>query len=992
MRKLKLSCFLFFFIFMKSMAQFFPDYQRAIDSLKSTTNYENWRIKDFDELSSRSKAPFIKKSQRYKKDNVWGHTFRTFDMSNNNLSGELTLDFMVDLTRDRISLYRGGSGLYGTVLRFSHNKLEKITKYACHTQYPASEFRFDNNKLKTLELIIPWNNIGAGCKVITLHQNDLSGVTSKDLTFKSYFTTTIIDNKADLFRIDNNRLDFTSLCDIITNVTKATGYNSFRQPGNPDIIIDYSPQKPLGGDYTEEIIEKDAEKTLSFNLRHADNIYSWQLNGKDVPLSKMKNYTFTADESSVGIYRCKVTNPNLKGVELFSYDMGVFLKKDENKSVSDIAIIQNTLCDSFPESSVVSTFEATDPDGDKVYYRLPDKIDDNSHFRIINGQTLISAEPLFDVWYIEKYTITVEAYDIYGGKFRKQFEILKSPEQPTEPLPKDIILNDNIIEENSLDNIVGNIELVDATGYTFSLDNSNDNENFEIEGNILKAKNKLDFEAKNRYNVRVKAEKGGFYIQKDFTIEVTNANDAPNDLYLTNSRFKVNTLKGTIIGQLIASDQDPEDREFVYELPEDNPENKNFILHGNILKLAKYITEPASYDISVKVSDKKGASSQFNIRVNCMAEDISGDNNLPEGIWLTNNTLRDDVKINNVVSTVQSFDKDGDNLSFTIENEYFFIENKTLKVKKIPQKGENIDITIRCSDGKGEINKSFIIYNMSKPPYTPVSLCGLSSYIIRGDHVVGDVIGEIATDILDGTDVSFYTENEYVKIEGNKLILKSVPPAGSDFSVNISKNCNNISTNHQFKIVNKILIPNDANTPPLGVGITNNYFTSEQNVGSELARIYMCDKESVEGVYSCTNDYIEIQNDKILLKEKPDETISFNVVIKCSDGEHIIEQDFVFYYSDNKQLGNIETPSIQNLLYPNPAVNNLKLRYNNNQISNIDISVVDQLGRVVYSKKYESQNVGEMEYDIPVYEIPQGIYFIKIDDGIKSKSYKFFKK
>jgi len=79
---------------------------------------------------------------------------------------------------------------------------------------------------------------------------------------------------------------------------------------------------------------------------------------------------------------------------------------------------------------------------------LPDNANDNASFRIENGKTLVTADMLFEYDFKQSYTITVEAYDIYGGIYSRDIEITKGTSSTTIDIPTDVTASATSFEEN----------------------------------------------------------------------------------------------------------------------------------------------------------------------------------------------------------------------------------------------------------------------------------------------------------------------------------------------------------------------------------------------------------------------------------------------------------------------------------------------------------------------------------------------------------------
>ncbi len=708
--------------------------KESLEAIKSATNYNNWTIKDINIIRVRNESPRITShpgplDKDYPDDR--GYMIDIFDLSNNNLDGQIP-----DLVFRNKKYFRGGfyfKGGYRYKVLFSHNKLKSVTGWTGigWNFYYAQELRLDNNELEHYQIQSvdeqgSNTSMYSGFYVFTIHQNNL-----KDLNWENFFCSNpgnqgnylkhgAVANRASLARIDNNRLDFNSLISIVEKVRFATQNHNHVNPGNPDFVFDYYPQKPLGGDATEETLAKGTGKTLSFKLKHEANIYTWQLNGVDVPLSTMNNYTFDVNEGTAGVWRCKITNPNLPDVTLYSYDMAVFMEKSNNKAISDFNFSHGSITELFPENAIIGDFSGSDPDGDEVFYRLPDNTADNSHFRIINGKTLVSAETLFERNYIQKYTIVVEAYDKFGGKLQKELVINKGEAGAT-PLPSDILLSGFKVEENKPNTNIGTFSLKgdqvnSAHGYAFYLEpGTKDNDIFDLNGADLKTKEGLDFEIKKIYSIRITAKAAdGTSLKKDFAIKVTDANDAPENIVLTNKEIFVETVSGTEVGRIAAIDQDPSDIKFTYKFAEGYKDNHHFMILGNALKVKTRFKDVQVLNIGITATDDEDASftKLFKIKVKSLS---GGDINMPPNrIGLTSTVINTSLKDGDKICDIVLSDPDGDSGTFSCDNEYIQIKGDALYLKSRPESDNSFGITIKATDGKNEIEKDFRIYVAKK--------------------------------------------------------------------------------------------------------------------------------------------------------------------------------------------------------------------------------------------------------------------------------------
>jgi hypothetical protein len=142
---------------------------------------------------------------------------------------------------------------------------------------------------------------------------------------------------------------------------------------------------------------------------------------------------------------------------------------------------------------------------------------------------------------------------------------------------------------------------------------------FQIVGNQLQVKNAslLDFEQGHSYTITVQTtDQGGLSTQQPFAITLTNANEAPFLINLSNLSVGENAAPGTVIGLLSTTDPDAGDSH-TYSLLE-NADGR-FQVVGNqiqVLDGSRFdLTQSASHIITVQVTDAEGLSTtqQFTI-------------------------------------------------------------------------------------------------------------------------------------------------------------------------------------------------------------------------------------------------------------------------------------------------------------------------------------------------------------------------------------------
>ncbi|MBO1057940.1 MAG: hypothetical protein HEQ27_16035 [Dolichospermum sp. JUN01] len=153
---------------------------------------------------------------------------------------------------------------------------------------------------------------------------------------------------------------------------------------------------------------------------------------------------------------------------------------------------------------------------------------------------------------------------------------------PPNQSPTNLALSNSTITENQvIGTVVGNFSSTDPdTGNTFTYSlvtgtGATDNSLFSITNNQLTTNTVFDYETKNSYSIRVRTtDQGGLSFEKQLTIGVTDVNETPTNLTLSNSTVAENQVIGTVVGNLSSTDPDTGNT----GVAESRYENKNLII------------------------------------------------------------------------------------------------------------------------------------------------------------------------------------------------------------------------------------------------------------------------------------------------------------------------------------------------------------------------------------------------------------------------------
>jgi ELWxxDGT repeat protein len=346
------------------------------------------------------------------------------------------------------------------------------------------------------------------------------------------------------------------------------------------------------------------------------------------------------------------TNPNL-AIRIRSTDQqGQWIEKtftitvtDANSAPSDIALSPNTIAENAGANATVGTLITTDPDiADTFTYTLVagDGSTDNAAFNI-DGNNL-RATSSFNFETKSSYTVRVRSTDQGKLSTDKVFTITVTDVNET---PTDIALPANTIAENAGANAtVGTLSTTDpdiADIFTYTLvagDGDTDNAAFNIDGNILRATQTFDHESKSSYSIRIRStDLAGLFVEKTILVSVSNENEGPTNLSLSDTTVPKNFGANALVGILSTTDPDTADL-FTYTLIAGNGDTNNnlFNISGNRLRATDSISfDPqSSYSVRIRTTDAGGLffDREFTIVERDLNVYVTGTSN-PDSISLT---------------------------------------------------------------------------------------------------------------------------------------------------------------------------------------------------------------------------------------------------------------------------------------------------------------------------------------------------------------------
>ena len=516
----------------------------------------------------------------------------------------------------------------------------------------------------------------------------------------------------------------------------------------------------------------DAGNTFSYSLVNgpgsADNSAFTIVDGK---LTTAVGFNFEAKNS----FAIRVRSTDQGGL---SFEKPLIISVTNiNEAPTNISLLPGSIQEGLPIGTVAGVLTPTDPDvGDSFSYALVTGLGsaDNSSFVIVNGQLQTTA--VFDLETKNSYSIRLRVTDLAGLSFEKQVTINVTN---TNDAPTDIALTSATIAENVASGaVIGAFSSTDPdAGNTFTYTlvdgiGSTDNSSFAIVNGQLRSVATFDFEARSSFSIRVRTQdQGGQTFEKQFTISLTNTNEAPTGLALTGSAVPENVSDGIVVGTLTSTDPDAGNT-FTYALVPGigSADNASFsIVNDQLVTAASFDFELKNkYAIRVRTVDQNGLTfeKQFTINVGDVNEN-------PTDLILSGTTLAEDSASGTTIGVFSSSDPDvGGSFAYTLvdgtgaaDNSSFVIVNGQLQsAASFDFEARSVyQIRVRSTDQGGLV---------SEKPFT-ITVTNVNDAPTISSIVDQNILEDGATDLLNFSvrDVETAASGLSVTVSSSNLTL-----------------------------------------------------------------------------------------------------------------------------------------------------------------------------------------------------------------------------
>lgn len=638
----------------------------------------------------------------------------------------------------------------------------------------------------------------------------------------------------------------------------------------------------------------------------------------------------------------------------------VIAVNDLNEAPTDIVLSNSSVNENVPLGTVIGTLSATDPDAGSTF-TFSEVNDPDNKFAVVANELRVDGALDFETK--ANHNLTVRVSDNGGLTYDKLFTITVND---VNEAPTDITIDNTSIAENSpVGTPVGTFSTVDPEGgsFTYSLvagTGDTDNSSFVFEGAQLKTNAIFDYETKNSFSIRVRSENGGeLFVDKAFTINVTNVNEAPTDIVLSNSSVNENAPTGTVIGTLTAADPDAG---ATLTFSEVNDLDSKFAVAVNELRVdgALDFETKASHSVTIRVSDNGGLSydKQFTITVN----DI---NETPPEITIS--APMDPLVVNNSVnaSAILSGGSFG-NISTAIWN-WGDEESNNGTINGASVTGTHtytaagvytVKLTITDNNGNSAVGtfEYVVIYDPS------------AGFVTGGGWIISPPGAFSANPELTGK-ATFGFVSKYQK-------GKTVPTGNTEFQFKLA-NLSFSSTAYEWLVIS------GAKAQYKGTGTINN--------GGSYGFMLTAIDGQINGGGGTDKFRIKIwdksQNDLIVYDNKMGAADDSDPTTVLGGGSIVIHKSLA------KEQGDDALPTVFALqqCYPNPFNPSTTIEFSlPEDVSNVTLSIYNAVGEEIAVLLNEAKNIGYYSTEFDGSNLTSGVYFYRIKASSASGSGQIF--
>jgi RHS repeat-associated protein len=345
---------------------------------------------------------------------------------------------------------------------------------------------------------------------------------------------------------------------------------------------------------------------------------------------------------------------------------------------------------------------------------------------------------------------------------------------------------------------------------------------------------------------------GTLTTNQPFAINITGANDTPNEPVLNPTQIAENVAIGSTIGKFTTTDPDTSDS-FAYSLTTGTGSTNNdlFEIVGDELKLKispDYETK-SSYTVRVKVTDKLGLTNEQTFTIS-----ITDVNEPPTQLVINNSQIAENVPANTVVGTFNATTSKGDTLTYSLvtgegstDNQFFEIVDNTIRIKITPdfEIKPNYTVRVKATNQNGLSTEKPFPINITNTNEAPTQVT-INSNQLAENSPIDTIVAQLTTTDPDADDSFTYSlaPNNLFTITGNQLKLIASP----DYETKSSYQLQLTSTDKAGLSINQPLTINitDVAEPTILKNTNNQTFQLSGDQGSKNLSFQIASQNSTK--------------------------------------------------------------------------------------------------------------------------------------------------
>ncbi|MFN4973210.1 MAG: cadherin domain-containing protein [Bacteroidota bacterium] len=790
------------------------------------------------------------------------------------------------------------------------------------------------------ELLSPSNRVGAfvgaTCRGTVLTSNVINGrfiasmvvysnvPSGETITFKIYNAAndSVYDAKVTADFQDNASYGATVSPFVIRNNNQPTALNLSSSTVNEGLAVN-----TVVGTLTST--DPDAGETFTYTLvsgsGSTDN-GNFNISGDQLRTSSVLNY----NQKTSHAIRIRTTDANGCAFEQ-TFTISV---QDINTTPTNIFLSDTTVNENLSSLATVGTLSALDPDlGESHSYSLVSGAGsaDNGSFNIAGA--LLRTSSTFNYELKSSYNIRIRVTDISNNTFERAFTIviIDQNDQPTNIQLGGSNVGVSLAENRPLGSFVADFSTIDEDAgnsftYSFVSVQGNDNAQFSIVGSQLRTNALFDYESRQNYVVFIQTNdgNGGLY-SKQFSLTVSDSNDAPTDIALTNTAIGENLPVNTFIGKLSAIDPDATGT-YTFTLingagsgGNTNVRISNDSLYTNVLYDYE---QAASFSIRVSVNDGSQGTYQRTFTIS-----VIDNNDAPTNVLLTSNQIAENLNANSVIGQLSTIDQDPSNtFSYTLvtgagatDNSSFNISGNNLRSSMAFdfETKNSYSVRIRTTDNAGAFFEKVFTIDVTNVIDVPTNIV-LTNDTVNENMAVNTLIGSFSS-VCQDTGIAFVysfnnsisgNDNSSFLIAGNQLRTNGVfnYEAKSLYNIYVTTSSGSVSYSRLIQINVR-----DINDAPTDIALSISNINENRPAGSFIGMFSSTDPDQgntftyslVNGLGGNNNALFAIRNDSLFTSAVLDfETVStFSIRVATTDnGSLSFQKVFTIMVNDSNDV------------------------------------------------------------------------------------------